>query len=273
MIVQRAKRATSLSRECSQSSLLTPSRTRISHGRPQGHRQAALPLTKSAKMESARGQAASEWFGYGRWEAPYWFVGMEPGGTEQASSYESWLRLGGGELIDCKQHHLDTNFTRWHGEDQRGTQPTWRRLIQALLGYEGRSATLEDVLQVQHDGWGASNGEMALVEVCALHAPRTAATSDRTSYRNERIATLRERLATYRPTFALFYGLTYRQQYEKVAGGAFDEDEFRWSADTLCVLTPHPTSHLHGKPTPWAKGEWWIALGQRMREARDAHRT
>ena len=78
---------------------------------------------------------------------------------------------------------------------------------------------------------------MALVEVCALHAPSTAAASDRTSYRNERIATLRERLATYRPTFALFYGLTYRQQYEKVAGGAFDEDEFRWSADTLCVLT------------------------------------
>jgi hypothetical protein len=34
---------------------------------------------------------------------------MEPGGTEEASSYESWLRLGGGELIDCKQHHLDTD--------------------------------------------------------------------------------------------------------------------------------------------------------------------
>lgn len=115
MIVQRAKRATALSRECSQSSPLSPLRSRITHGRPQGHRQAARPLTKSAKMESARGQAASEWFGYGRWEAPYWFIGMEPGATEEASSYESWLRLGGGELIDCKQHHLDTNFTRWHG--------------------------------------------------------------------------------------------------------------------------------------------------------------
>ena len=46
---------------------------------------------------------------------------MEPGGTEQASSHESWLRFGGGELIDCKQHNIDTDFTRWHGNDQHGT--------------------------------------------------------------------------------------------------------------------------------------------------------
>lgn len=48
-------------------------------------------------MDSVRDEAARKWFGYGRWDAPYWFVGMEPGGTEDASSYESWKRLGGGE--------------------------------------------------------------------------------------------------------------------------------------------------------------------------------
>jgi hypothetical protein len=44
-----------------------------------------------------------------------------------------------------------------------------------------------------------------------------------------------------------------------------DGDGFKWAGGTLYVLTPHPTSHLHGQPTPWSGGEWWIALGKRMR--------
>jgi len=140
------------------------------------------------------------------------------------------------------------------------------------VGYEDKPATLEDVLRLQHDGWGAERGECALIEICALHSPNTAAKSDRTSYREERIVKLRERMGKHEPAFALFYGLTYREQYEKVAGGAFDDEGFRWSGKTLCVLTPHPTSHLHGKPMPWSKGEWWIALGHRMRETVQTHK-
>jgi hypothetical protein len=128
-------------------------------------------------------RAARKWFGYGRWNAPYSFVGMEPGGTVAASSYESWKRLGGGELIDCKQHHLDTNFNRWHGDDQHGTQPTWRRLIQTMLGFEGLDATLEDVLRYQHDGWGYENDDTALIELGALHAPSLASELDLTCTR------------------------------------------------------------------------------------------
>jgi len=33
------------------------------------------------KEDDAREMARS-WFGYGRWSAPYWFVGMEPGGDD-----------------------------------------------------------------------------------------------------------------------------------------------------------------------------------------------
>lgn len=215
---------------------------------------------------TVRDEAARKWFGYGRWDAPYWFVGMEPGGTEDAASYESWKRLGGGELIDCKQHHLDTNFDRWHGEDQHGAQPTWRRLIQTMLGFEGHNATLEDVLRCQHEGWGCEDDDTALIEVNALHAPGLASDLDRTKYRNERIALVPERLTEYGPVFALFYGLTYREIYERIAGTPFDTEGFVWSGKTLCVLTPHPTSHLHGKPTPWSNGDWWIAQGKRMRE-------
>jgi hypothetical protein len=98
----------------------------------------------------------------------YWFIGMEPGGEDDAASYDAWLGLGGGELIDCRQHHLDSGFTRWHGDDRHGTQPTWRRLIQTMLGFEGLPATLEDVLRYQHGGWGCVDDDTALIELGAL---------------------------------------------------------------------------------------------------------
>jgi hypothetical protein len=60
----------------------------------------------------AKSIAARHWFGYGRWSAPYWFVGMEPGSDDDPASYESWLALAGPlreGLIDCKEHHDDSN--------------------------------------------------------------------------------------------------------------------------------------------------------------------
>lgn len=106
-------------------------------------------------------RATESWFGYDRWDAKYWFIGMEPGGEDDAASYDAWLGLGGGELIDCRQHHLDRGFTKWHDDDRHGTQPTWRRLIQTMLGFEGLPATLEDVLRYQHDGWGCVDDDGA----------------------------------------------------------------------------------------------------------------
>jgi hypothetical protein len=215
-------------------------------------------------MESAKDLAARSWFGYGRWDAPYWFIGMEPGGSDDVASYESWQRLGGGELIDCRQHHLDSGFMKWHGDDQHGTQPTWRRLIQTMLAFEGLPARLDDVLRYQHDGWGCMSDDTAVIELGALHAPSLGAEVDRTTFRGERVAILRERLLEHPPIFALCYGYGFRKQFERVVGAVFDIDGFAWCGKTLCVLAPGPTSHLHGKPTPWASADWWIALGQRM---------
>lgn len=59
-------------------------------------------------MDSGTKAAAAEkWYGYGTWDAPYWFVGKEPGGADDPEQCASWLRLGGGELIDCRQHDSD----------------------------------------------------------------------------------------------------------------------------------------------------------------------
>jgi hypothetical protein len=209
-------------------------------------------------------RAAREWFGYGTWTAPYWFVGMEPGGEGDGASHESWERLGGGELIDCRAHHLDCDFTRSHGLDRPPTQPTWRRLIQLLLSYMGESTDLDAVARYQRDRLGASGDETAIIELSARHAVNMDVDVARRQHRDERIALIGSRLREHAPSFVVFYGRSYQVEYERVIGGPFGSGDAVWRGLTLCVLTPHPVAKSGPPP------EFWTALGRAMRSAVDA---
>jgi hypothetical protein len=171
--------------------------------------------------------AAREWFGYGRWNAPYWFVGMEPGGGDSPASYEAWRQLGGAELIDCRQHHLNSNFVKWHAETPP-TQSTWRRLIQLLLGYEGKPADLNAVRRYQRDEWGSCDGQTTLLELSALHARSAGTKVARKSHRDQRLALLRDRFVEHRPEFVVFYGITYAYLYKRITSSDFDSSGYAW---------------------------------------------
>jgi hypothetical protein len=190
---------------------------------------------------------------------------MEPGGTDDHASYESWLGLGGHALIDCREHHEDSNrragmtVTRWH-HSRPPIQRTWGALIRAVLAFEGRTGECADVAAYQRDWWGRTAGTTAVLEISALHAPSMNVDVERTRYRAERIAELKRQLEANQPRFALFYGTSYRREYETMVG-PFNADGWRWSGQTLCVLASHPVS----RPTPPA--EYWRALGAWMRRA------
>jgi hypothetical protein len=216
----------------------------------------------------SRALAAKSWFGYGRWDAPYWYVGMEPGGTDDDANYDSWLDLGGGELIDCKQHHLHPLNTGANGKkfffgDRPPTQTTWRRLIQTRFAFKGQeklAANLDDVAKFQKESFGSICGDIALIELSALHARSLKDKHvDRTEHLRERISLIAKRLDENPQTkFVLFYGLTYRNYYQELASGPFDDKgTFCWRKNTLCVLTRHP---VRSKP------EFWIDLGKQIRE-------
>lgn len=206
-------------------------------------------------------RAAREWFGYGRWSAPYWFVGMEPGGTGDGASHESWARLGGDELIDCKQHHLDCGFTRWHDGDRPATQNTWRRLIQLLLAFKGEDTSLVSAARYQSHCLGSADGETAVIELSAHHAVSMDVHVARTDHRDERIARMTQRLDEHAPAFVVFYGHTYAHEYARIVGASFGASQSLWRGGTLCVLTRHPTS----RPAPTVA--YWIGLGHAVREA------
>jgi hypothetical protein len=66
-------------------------------------------------------------YGYGRWEAPYWFIGPEQGQARNENHdlklrCKAWLHCGGGELSDCSAFHDFMNqeagrlITEWHRE-------------------------------------------------------------------------------------------------------------------------------------------------------------
>lgn len=205
---------------------------------------------------------------------------MEPGGDDTHASYEAWEALGGHELIDCREHHLwkrdvlgeeDLKWTRWHDDTPgRRTQPTWRRLIQLLFGFKGRedAENLDAIYQYQKYRLGRTDpaeGETAVVELGALHAPGLATPIDRLTHRDERIEILGQRLLKYAPQIAVCYGYKFEEQFESVCGGEFNNDGFRWRGSTLCALVPGPTSFLRGRPTPWASASWWIEKGRTMR--------
>ena len=232
-------------------------------------------------VRDVKALAAEKWFGYGRWAAPYWFIGMEPGGKDEDANYGSWLDLGGGELIDCKQHHLHPMNTgsdgkKWFLGDRPPTQTTWRRLIQvrfAFKGQEKQAANLDVVAKFQSESFGSVCGDTALIELSALHARSLQDKVDRAAHLPERLLRIAKRLDEHpQIEFALFYGRVNREHYEYLAGGAFDPDGFRWRRGTLCVLAPGPTAR---NPPACMKPEYWIELGTRMRgriESRDIQR-
>lgn len=214
--------------------------------------------------------AAERWFGYGRWDARFWFVGKEPGGPGEPEQYASWLRLGGGELIDCRAHDRDCAVSEdamvWHGSGGR-LQPTWRPLIASLLSYSGAVEYDKDaVWRYQDAQWGSTSGETALVELSAIAAPSTsAAEALRLTHLPERVATIRSRIAEHRPDFVLFYGagrdpvrgVPYLERWSEIAGMTLEPNVVERRDGTVYVATPHPTAR-------GLTNAFWIELGRRL---------
>jgi hypothetical protein len=191
---------------------------------------------------NAKERAAQEWFGYGRWKAPYWFIGMEPGGTDLDEIYASWERLSSPPLLDAKAHEDDCNAhlpehlqTHYFAEKPKIQRGTWPALIHIVLGY---TQSDEDPHLYQRDKLGSHNGDTALLEISAIAAKDISVPTER-KYRKQRADFLGDQVLAHQPEFVVCYGLRYRDLYETIAGGPFD-DGFRWRENTLCALIPHP---------------------------------
>jgi hypothetical protein len=212
--------------------------------------------TLSATNSGSRTRAAQEWFGYGRWDAPYWFVGTEPGGDAAPIWVDTWRRLGAPELCDCREHYLGAGSDKWHRSFSPPTQPNWRRLIQLLLAYEGSATDMDSVRFYQRNFWGSRHGRTAIIQCSASHVSDATPVA-RSQHQSERLRILRKRLQEHKPKLAVFYGMTCRDAYEHIAGLAFGADGYAWNDATLCCLLPHPCARNSAMD--------WVSRGQEIR--------
>ena len=80
-----------------------------------------MPILSS--MDDGIRKMALRSFGYGRWEAPYWFIGPEQGMGDPAYDsllvrVKAWRELGACELCDCREFRL-IGEKRWHHENPK----------------------------------------------------------------------------------------------------------------------------------------------------------
>lgn len=208
---------------------------------------------------------AKGWYGYGRWEAPYWFVGIEPGGDDLDILVPLWIRQGRDELSDIIAHHVEHEVD-WFSKDARRPQKTWEKLIWLMLAYNGQDATPEAVLRYQKDKLGRSDGQVALIELSAIPATDNRVERPRMLYRSERVGHIAARLREHKPEFVVFYSpdngkeRRYLDAWCVIAGMPLIRDVPTRVGRTTCVVTYHPNGM-------WRK-EYWVSLGKALRAMR-----
>ena len=222
------------------------------------------PTERETQMDLSADELAfaKGWYGYGRWQAPYWFVGIEPGGDDLDVLVPLWIDQGRDELSDIIAHH-EQHKVDWFSDDARRPQKTWEKLIWLLLAYNGRDATPPAVLQYQKDKLGRREGDVALIELSALPAIDNRVKRPRMLYRCERVSHIAARLREHRPDFVVFYSpdngkeRRYVDAWSAIAGAPLTRDVPVRIGQTTCVVTRHPNGQ-------WQK-EYWVSLGKTLR--------
>jgi hypothetical protein len=213
-------------------------------------------------------------YGYGRWNAPYWYLGLEEGmdrgeSDDRSERIAAWRSLGGRELDDCQKFHdrifeLMKKKNGLHGDDAN-VQRTWRRLLISLMAFSGGPSDEASLLGYQRKEWGCHSGETCLVELSGLAARSVNEDVPHDLFQEERIEFISAKINERHPAFVIMYGKRSHRAYRKIAeksravrieGSPFAE--FLKCGSTILALTPHPVSW---GPTV----EDWKELGRSIR--------
>jgi hypothetical protein len=220
--------------------------------------------TNKGAAESAYERMGRDWLGLGNLEAPCWFIGMEPGGTDDPTWPEVWAtRFDGAPVIDLHAAAGDAE-DKYLGPKNR-LHPTWSPIVRMRLAYAGSPTEDSDVLQYQREQFCLSDGGEALLEISAYAAKNLGVRGvPREKYLESRIEHLRDLIRDRAPEIVVCYGTTFRKYYEQICGGPFDPDGStgsRWSGLTRCTIITHPKPQFKAAHPP----QYWVDLGAALR--------
>ncbi len=209
-------------------------------------------------------EMSEKFYGFGRWDAPYWFIGPEQGMKDVGDGLDArcrcWQRLGSQELADCIAYHRCLGYTLYH-QPPFCLQPTWKRLILLLLVLKGEVPHKAAIRAYQATKWGttARDGETCVIDLSALAAPNLSVPRDRRAFREHRISVLRERISQNKPKAVVMYGIRNKPDFMQIAGGPFDEQGIGQLGSTVVMHTPAPIAFGY-------TDEDWIMFGLQLRQ-------
>jgi hypothetical protein len=216
-------------------------------------------------------------YGYGRWDAPYWFIGLEEGMDGLLDDrIKVWQELGRETgLSDCRAFHERIGVMKWHSKKPKARlQATWRPLMLLLRTFLEKPADKESLREYQIDRWGMANGETCVIELFGLPAKdlQAGAAQRGVHFTSAQVADIRQKrfecicskMDQHRETLKLvvMYGCTGRKSFEALAGRGLVCDEAFKRGSTLMVFVPH--ANERGRTN-----EDWKMLGENLLAERD----
>ena len=143
-------------------------------------------------------------YGYGNYQARFWFIGMEEGGGETIADIskrlKAWDERGRNELEDVAGFHKDIGINHLFNKHPE-LQPTWKQLIRIVLTATEQGNDTESIRTYQEKLLGRTDGDTCMLELFPLPSPNTSTwlygDNSSISYLTDR-KTYRKRLANLR---------------------------------------------------------------------------
>ncbi len=218
-------------------------------------------------MADIEQEMAERFYGFGRWKAPYWFIGPEQGQAkdekdELGPRLRAWEKLGKPELADLKDFHDQLHPGMWT-EKGAPLQKTWRKLMLVLFSSRPGSFDKEDLRQYQQTKLGRASegiGETCLLELSGLPANSGKIARDRESCLDRRIARLASAVETYKPKLVVMYGRGQQKVFERIVKPLPELDRATVVGKTVILFTKHTNARK-------LTDEHWCNLGKSLQEA------
>lgn len=206
----------------------------------------------------------AEFFGFGRWDAPYWFIGPEQGkGKVEESSnaprIRAWDNLGKPDICDCFEFHKLIPDLTWH-TGKPPLQATWGSLILTLRAFQGEAIDTDARRYYQRDHWGRVHGETCVIDLSGTASRTLRASEVREQNRTARIEYIRAKIDHHEPVFVVMYGVSDHTAWNQIAGAPLTQDTVKRMGGTLFVFAPHV--HQRGRTNAD-----WIRLGISLKNA------
>jgi len=225
---------------------------------------------------------AKHCYGYGRWDACYWFIGPEQGmGSETIDRRAEVFRAADRDrdgLCDSREFHKGIGEIRWHeiilSTGRVKLQGTWKYLISILMAFEGDIPNAQSKSDYQRINLGMESLELG--ETCVIELAGLPSKNLNTSIKREKKRPYedRERLSKILEMRVDHIAAKIRQNNPKfvVMYGFSDENKKYWAAISgtdLQMGVPMKVGKsvfLADRHPLYTKCQYWTKLGEKMRK-------